>query len=186
MPLARKKITELGPSNHVIYVIHYIRPGVDKNLGMAPAVKLHISHTVLYSSSWRFYIVDIHWYAWEAGTLRYVAPAKKKRRSAEFLRIGLAEDKRLQRFLKAYLHGEHLLVICRPLATFGAERRAQRRLKGEKKKEEKQRKSEREGMRWGQEEMKKRSESRRNKINEDKKKSTRRQKLSQIIRTQRL
>lgn len=46
-----EKISELGHSNHVIYVIHYIHPGVDKNLRMAPAVKLHVSHGALYSSS---------------------------------------------------------------------------------------------------------------------------------------
>lgn len=72
---------------------------------------------------------------------------KKKERSAEFPRIGLAEDKRPQRFLKAYLHGGHLLVICRLLTTFGLERRAQRRQKEKKKTEERERKSEREGMR---------------------------------------
>lgn len=55
---------------------------------------------------------------------------KKKKESAEFKCICLAEDKRVAEifffffFWKAYLRGEHLLVICRPLATFGLEGRA--------------------------------------------------------------
>lgn len=73
------------------------------------------------------------------GNASICGPGEKKKRSAEFPRIGLAEDKRLQRFLKAYLHGEHLLVICRPLATFGPERRAST-VKTERKKKKKKRK----------------------------------------------
>lgn len=44
--------------------------------------------------------------------LKYVSGKK----SAEFLCICLAEDKGRKDFKKAYLHGEHLLVICGLLA----------------------------------------------------------------------
>lgn len=47
--------------------------------------------------------------------LKCVAP-----KCAEILSVW-RKTKGLKYFKKAYLHGEHMLVICRPLATFGQE-----------------------------------------------------------------
>lgn len=74
---------------------------------------------------------------------------RQKKKKEEVLNSRVLAWRKIKgcRFLKAYLHGGHLLVICRLLTTFGLERRAQRRQKEKKKTEERERKSEREGMR---------------------------------------
>lgn len=48
------------------------------------------------------------------------------KKSAEFLCVCLAKDKGRKDLKKAYLHGEHLLVICRPLAIWTGEEEVER------------------------------------------------------------